>query len=489
MGAIVGLCLVGCPPSGPQLKTAQPTDSGEETELFSIAGMTNAIEEIDAKRGSQAIQPLQAEYEKEFKTEPKNPFKRFLWAYSRDDRNDGWQELVKVTKLNSKFYWAYVGMGSILDEWKVYDQADGNFQRALELGPGIAIGYHRYGRMQMHKANPAKAVELLQDAVEKAPGQTAYRLDLARALAMTGDKNAAKAAFEQVIVAQPDSFAAHEELGKLLESMGDKEAAVSAYAKAAELSANAYSVRVDRARLTAELDRLDDAVAVYQEACALQPDTLACWQALAALGAQLDRQELRVQSAEQIIRIDPENLLAHKFLAPIYLAEGAIEKALPSYQLVLAKEEDNLDALFGLAQIYEQGEEFSKAVEFFQRVLLKQPDHGPAKAAMQRLFKRFHILAEPLSGRSPEQVFADNRKQIASVYKLRLAKRPGMQGDLLLKVTVGNDGAVGDVQVARNTVGDLVLELCAVWNLKRSRFPAGFGATYDFELTLKPGAP
>ncbi len=32
-----------------------------------------------------------------------------------------------------------------------------------------------------------------------------------------------------------------------------------------------------------------------------------------------------------------------------------------------------------------------------------------------------------------------------------------------------------------------VIDICAFWNLKRSQFPKGFGATYDFELTLKPG--
>jgi len=41
--------------------------------------------------------------------------------------------------------------------------------------------------------------------------------------------------------------------------------------------------------------------------------------------------------------------------------------------------------------------------------------------------------------------------------------------------------------MVKNTVGEQVIDLCAYWNLRRSEFPRSFGATYDFELTLKPG--
>ncbi|MBW1872210.1 MAG: hypothetical protein JRJ19_09105 [Deltaproteobacteria bacterium] len=62
-----------------------------------------------------------------------------------------------------------------------------------------------------------------------------------------------------------------------------------------------------------------------------------------------------------------------------------------------------------------------------------------------------------------------------------------MRGDMLVKVTVADDGSVTDATLAKNTLGDQIIDLCALWNLRRSTFPAGFGATYDFELTLKPG--
>jgi hypothetical protein len=96
-------------------------------------------------------------------------------------------------------------------------------------------------------------------------------------------------------------------------------------------------------------------------------------------------------------------------------------------------------------------------------------------------------MAERFTGRKPDAVFARNREQIAKVYKLLLKERPGMTGELHLKVTVQDDGRVSEVTVVKNTLGNQLIDMCAFWNLRRSRFPSGFGATYDFELTLKPG--
>jgi tetratricopeptide (TPR) repeat protein len=472
------------PPSGP---TGKSLDAVKKTDFHTVAGMARAIVEIESALGSDKIKPLQARYEKDYRTDPRDPFKRFLWAYSLKDRNQVWEELTKITKLNDKFYWAYLGMGIILDGWKVDDQAERNFNKALEISSDIAIGYGRLGKMYLRKNNLDAALKLLEEAVGKDPAHLEYRLDLARALDRAGKREEALVTFRQVIAQEPTSFTAHAELGDLLNRKGDQAAAVDSWTQAAGLDQKAYAVRFKRASVLAELKRNQEALPAFQEACELKPDTLACWQVLAKLSAEMEKQDSRVAACEQVVRIDENNLEAHKYLASVYLERGDIERALPSFQEVLIKEKDNLVVLSGLAKIYEQGEEFSQAIEFNEKVLALKPDDARAQAALKGLFARFHILPEPITGKNPERVFARNRRQIAEVYKLRLEKKPGMQGELHYKVTVSNAGGVERVIVARNTAGDQIVDICAFWNLKRSRFPKGFGATYDFELTLKPG--
>ncbi len=478
-----------CPPAGQQ----HPKNLSTKVDVsvakpFSIQGMTSALERIDAARKANKLKPLFLKYEKEFKTEPKNPFKRFLWAYSMEDRNQGWQELAKVIKLNERFVWAHLGMAIILDEWKLYDQAEKSFKNAIAFGPQIPECNGRYGRMMLHKKDYKKAIELLNKAVEKDPARIAFILDLARAYAADGQAELSEQTYKKAISVDPKSFKARKELGYLLAKEKKYSEALDAMTKAAELNDSDYGVYFAKAELLRKLDKGELAIDAYGDACSKKPDELACWQAMWKLADKLDKKDVEIKAAEEIVRIDPENLQAHTFLAPVYLQQGAIEKALPSYQLMFSKDKGNIDAMLGLASIYEQGEEWSKALEFNQKVLEKKPDQSEAKAALMRLFGRFYILEKPISGKSPDKVFRANRIQIATVYKLRLKKRPNLQGSMLIKVAVDNDGKVHDVTIAKDTLGDQILDLCAVWNLKRSKFPAGFGATYDFELTLRPGS-
>ncbi|HOX43148.1 MAG TPA: tetratricopeptide repeat protein [Myxococcota bacterium] len=488
LGALAALGLGGCPPAvAPKAGGAGPRAEDDRRDLFSISGMTQAILELDATRGSPAAKPLQAEYERQYRASPKDPFKRFLWAYALDDRNEGWQEMSKVTKLNDRFYWVYVGMGVILDEWKVYDQSEAQFERALKLGPDIALGLARYGRMRLHQGDGDRAVALLATAVARQPEEVSFRLDLARAQALAGKLEDARAGYLEVLARRPELFAAHEELGALLARLGDRAAAVESYGRAAALAPGSFPVRWTRANLLAELERLPEAIEAAREACALQAEDLACWRRLVELGQRAGSREVVVFAYEQIVRAEAGNLEANAFLAPIYLAAGEIERAQPAFVAVLHERPDDPEALLGLAQIYEQGEEFSRAIEVALRVLEVAPDRTAARDMLGRIFPRFHITPEPIQDSTPDKVFATNQRKLSEAYKLRLKAVPGLAGDMLLKVSVDNDGQVVAVRMSKNEVNDPILDMCALWNLRRSRFPTGYGATYDFEISLRPG--
>jgi tetratricopeptide (TPR) repeat protein len=485
----LGLACGGCPPERrPDPAPHQGAREGERS-LFSIPGMTRAILEMDAARGTPGMHQLQVEHDRAFRASPQDPFKRFLYAYSLDDRNAAWQEMSKVTKLNDRFYWVHVGMGVILDEWKVYDQAEAQFQRALELGPDIALGLARYGRMLLRRGDGPLAVERLEAALARLPEENGFRLDLARALDLAGRLEDARRAYLEALEREPGLFAGHVELARLLARLEDRAGAVEAYARAAELEPADHGVRRARADLLLGLERLPESEQAYREACALRPEDLDCWRALAEVGRLQQNRETRVFAHEQMVRAEPGLVEANAFLGPLYLEAGEIERAQPAFLAVLRARPNDVEALAGLAEIHDRADEADRALELCERVLELNPEHGPTRAIQARLFARFHILPEAIQDKTPDRVFARNQQKLGEVYKLRLKERPGLAGQMVLKVSVDNDGQVVDVRLARNEVGDEVLELCARWNLRRSRFPAGFGATYDFEVSLRPGSP
>ncbi len=456
-------------------------------DRYTVNGMTDAVVEIEAALGSKRIDALQARYNDEYRADPKQPFNRFLWAYSITDRNEACSELTKITKLNDKFYWTYIGMGIIQTGWGVYDQAENNFERAIELGPKIAIAFGRFGKMWLAKGDFAQAIKMLEKAVDRDPGTAGYRLDLARALEKSGQAQPALAQYRMVIEKKPELFIAQREMAELLLHKGDKPEALAAYTRAVEIDPEAYDVQHARASLLDQLGKSDEALAAYTKACGHAGVHLDCWRSMAALADRLGKQDQRKGAYESIMQDVPDDLEACKVLAPLYLESGEIEKALPTFQVVRKKEPHNLQALVGLATIFDKGGEFSKAIELTEQIMAADEKNEKAREIRDRLFDRFQILKERIAGKSPSRVFALNRKQIAKVYKERLKKKPKLKGDMLIKVTVSNEGEVSGVTMAKNTIGDQLLDICALWNLRRSVFPKGFGATYDFQLTLKPG--
>lgn len=458
----------------------------QKNDLYSPEGMTQAMLEIEADIGTGKLRTIAALYERSYRLDPKNPYKRFLWAYALEDRNEAWNELTKITKLDDRFFWTYLGMAIILDEWKVFDQAEKNFQTAVNLDPNSALGADRFGRMFLHKGDPLKALPLLKTAVKQEPRQTTYLLDLARAERDTDQASDAITSYRSVITISPELFAAHAELAELLAKTGNNGEALEEYRKAASFDERTFEVCGALAALLADQGRLEESAEAYRVACPLKPAQVECWRTLATLAAKLDKRDLRVQAFEQVIKIEPEDLEAHRFLATAYLQAGEIEKALPSFQQWHAKLPNDTDALLGLAEIYERGEDPSKALESYERLLELQPGLDRARQARSRLFERFSIQSEPISGVSPQQVFAKNQEHIDRLYKARLKDNPRLQGDLVLKVKVNNLGRVEEVLVSKDTVGDSVIGTSAFWNLRRAKFPKGMGATYSFSLSLKP---
>ena len=461
-------------------------DGASKPDLYSQEGMTLAIQEIEAALGGDRLQPLAERYQRAYLLDPKNPFKRFLWAYTLADRNAAWNEVTKVTKMDDKFYWAYLGMGTILESWKVFDQAEKNFHIALELRPTIAIGAYRFGRLYLHKNEPAKALPLLAMAAQHEPTRVEYLLELARAQRDTDHLADAIASYRSLSRKNPTLFAARAELAELLVKTGDSASALEEYQSAAALNERTVEVCRAYAALLVDYGRLDEAADAYQTACSLEPTDVECWRALATVAANVGKNDLRLSACEHVVTLVRDDLEAHRFLAATYLQAGEIEKALPSFQWVHAKLPDDTEALVGLAEIYERGEDPSRALEYYERLLVLHPELDQARTARNRLFERFFILAEPIRGNTPQQVFAKNQEHVDKIFKMRLKERPGLQGELVLKVKVNNQGQVEDIFIGRDTVADSVIGTSALWNLKRSQFPKNVGATYNFALGLKP---
>lgn len=97
----------------------------------------------------------------------------------------------------------------------------------------------------------------------------------------------------------------------------------------------------------------------------------------------------------------------------------------------------------------------------------------------------------PIAEAEVRAVLGGQREELRRCYEDRLTKVPTLQGELTPAFMVRPDGAVGDVEVELDTVGDEGLQWCVRRLLSRLRFPPppgedGVLVTYPFLFQLPP---
>jgi len=116
------------------------------------------------------------------------------------------------------------------------------------------------------------AVEHFRRGVELAPDNVSLRYNLARALSLTGDDAAARAAFEETIRRVPKDLDARLKLGDLLGRNGQFQAALEHYSQAMAIDARSTDARFGYAGALVGLRRYREAIASLSESVKLHPD-------------------------------------------------------------------------------------------------------------------------------------------------------------------------------------------------------------------------
>ena len=257
-----------------------------------------------------------------------------------------------------------------------YGQAVQAAEEAVRLAPENPAALNMRGLAQLGAGDGAAAVASLQQAVQKSPQATGYRLNLGRALALQRNTDGALDAFDGALAVDGNLQSALYLAATTALQGGKVERAAGYVERLRRIAPDApVSMRIEGDLAMAQ-KRYTDAVGYYDKALAGGGDSLlvaARYRAGRLAGMKNPDKVLHDWIARR-----PEDTTARILLAEYYEQTGAAAKAVREYEAVLVRAPKNAVALNNLAVIHQRNHD-PRALDLARRAY----EAAPASAAIQ----------------------------------------------------------------------------------------------------------
>jgi tetratricopeptide (TPR) repeat protein len=213
---------------------------------------------------------------------------------------------------------------------------------------------------------------------------------------------------------------------------------------------------MDAARRALSGGDLSTAERICANVLASAPEDGGAWTLLTETALLRDRLDAAIVCADRSVMLSPHDPIAHILRAKCLLFSGEAGRALDAAEAALKligsvpEALDALGAIFGLLGLH------TRAVELFRRAVAARPDvsqylfnlaatermmgeldiaeaHCDAAIALDRRYSLAHYLRSDLRIQTPE------RNHIAEMEQLILERKPGWQGEVLLRFALGKE--------------------------------------------------
>ncbi len=226
-------------------------------------------------------------------------------------------------------------------------------------------------------------------ALDLDPNFTLARLNLARALAGSGDHDGASTAIADAAARDPDATGLLAARAEVELAAGNREAALEHFLAAAEATPLDPTLLVDAGTLELALGREEEAIAHLEEALDLDPGHP---EALRILG-ETYREKGNVAAAERLFqdRADyaPNSAEAHLAIAELLAERGDLAAAAPHYDRVVVLAPDNVEHALARARLLLDLGRYAQAVDGLAPFADAEPPHADAVLLLAEVLEAF----------------------------------------------------------------------------------------------------
>jgi tetratricopeptide (TPR) repeat protein len=263
------------------------------------------------------------------------------------------------------------------------DDAEAAYRKVLKRHPNHADALNLSGVIAQERGKPARAVQLISQALRRRRNFPEALTNLARAQTAAGDPSAAADNARRAIALAPDLVEAHIQLGRaLLDLKDDDEGAAAACRRAVDLAPNSLDAQVN---LGAALTRLKDylgAAEAYQAAHILKPDRAETLTDFAAALTGLEHFDEALQCHERAVVLAPNDWRTHAGHAATLKQAQDVAGSVAACRRALALAPDHAIAWQLLAFNMAALGQFDEAIACHRHVLELDPDNAEAQRGL-----------------------------------------------------------------------------------------------------------
>ena len=178
----------------------------------------------------------------------------------------------RAMELAPRYSYLPYNLGLLYQRINKQKEAEAAFHKAMELDPGLADAYNALGFLRESQGHAGEAEQLYTKALQIDPDSLAARQNLAVLISGQRDRmNEAIALWRRNLASQPDYLASRLSLAKALAASGQVDAAVEEYRSAERARPDYIAVRLALSDLYEQKRDFDNASKELSESLALQP--------------------------------------------------------------------------------------------------------------------------------------------------------------------------------------------------------------------------
>lgn len=255
----------------------------------------------------------------------------------------------KAVALDPNFLDAYINLGNVLKEARIFDRAVAAYLRALNLSPNHAVVHGNLACVYYEQGLIDLAVDTYRRAIELQPNFPDAYCNLANALKEKGQVKDAEECYNTALALCPTHADSLNNLANIKREQGFTEEAVKLYTKALEIYPEFAVAHSNLASVLQQQGKLHEALMHYKDAIRISPTFADAYSNMGNTLKEMQDVQGALQCYTRAIQINPAFADAHSNLASIHKDSGNIPEAIASYKTALKLKPDFPDAYCNLA--------------------------------------------------------------------------------------------------------------------------------------------